>query len=45
MPFAFGVGEDGLPDAEAETRLDKALEVARDISVEKFILGHSVHVY
>ncbi len=42
MPFAFGVDHTGMPNAEARARLDKALEVARDLNVTApviFFLG------
>jgi len=44
MPFAFGVDEVGMPNDEARARLDKALEVAWHISVEKQILGKGMKV-
>ena len=31
MPYAFGLEDNGMPDAEARARLDRALELARDI--------------
>ena len=30
MPYAFGLDPDGRPDAEAQTRLDKAFALARE---------------
>ncbi len=41
MPFAFGVDETGMPDAEAKARLDKALEVATRIKK----LGHPIMIF
>ena len=31
MPYAFGLEKDGMPDAEARARLDRALKIARDV--------------
>ena len=31
MPYAFGLEDNGMPDAEARERLDEALKIARDL--------------